>query len=366
MKFFLGSIAVILSLLAGCSTTPITQKQQRVAVVIGNGTNYLTKYENRKEAKERFSPGDKFLSFSSFKKHPETKISGPEANADTIATILQKQGFTVYKFKNLEHSGIERALNTLNNVMGKGGIRLFFFSGHGYQINHINARSNDDSYLIPARFKPLKRPPPPEELEKLAEEELQQAQKRVKEFEEEFLKQTVSLSEILDTLNTKENEDNHMIVVLDSCRGEEESLGIQSVGRQIGQITETTSYGVEQTLTQLSPGFSSTQKVGIPSNFLLSFSTVPGQEAMGVSGELSDYVKLLVKYLPRADVSIYNVFDLVNKEARESAKELQTNSESGESPPQIATFLQGEDPEGFFKDTYLSGQLPIIAPATRP
>jgi len=90
----------------------IVRKDRRIALVIGNGI---------------------------YKSSP---LANPVNDANDIAVALQKCGFTVIKRININRPQIRAAVRTFGDQIKRGGVGLFFYAGHGIQVDGEN-------YLVP-------------------------------------------------------------------------------------------------------------------------------------------------------------------------------------------------------------------------
>ena len=95
-------------------TTKIKQTEQRVALVIGNN-NYSG-----------------LLS----------KLHNPINDAQSIKEILEQRGFEVIYSENSTKKSINESLKKFYKTINKGGVGMFYFSGHGIEVDGKN-------YLIP-------------------------------------------------------------------------------------------------------------------------------------------------------------------------------------------------------------------------
>ena len=86
--------------------------KNRVALVIGNA-NY------------KFAP-----------------LNNPVNDARDMAKSLRSVGFDVIKKENASWEDMDKAITAFQKKLGKGVVGLFYFSGHGIQID-------DQNYLIP-------------------------------------------------------------------------------------------------------------------------------------------------------------------------------------------------------------------------
>ncbi len=69
-------------------------------------------------------------------------LSNPTNDADDIAKALQALGFDVIKVLNADKKQMDAALETFRLKLDKGGIGVFYYAGHGVQVEGEN-------YLIP-------------------------------------------------------------------------------------------------------------------------------------------------------------------------------------------------------------------------
>ncbi len=108
------------------------------------------------------------------------------ADAGTMAGALGKLGFKVDEGLNVSRSDTNRKLQDFLNGIEPGGVALFYFAGHGVEIDGQN-------YLLPVDV--------PE----------------VKPGSEEFLKsESISLNAVLDGLRTRKPRVS--VIVIDACR----------------------------------------------------------------------------------------------------------------------------------------------------
>lgn len=107
------------------STTAFAE--QRLALVIGNN-NYLQAHANGVQIEPLKSLGP---------------LKNPLNDVDSMVDLLNKYDFEVNSLKNANYEEMKVALEKFYELLDeKGGTGLFYYSGHGVQINNIN-------YLIP-------------------------------------------------------------------------------------------------------------------------------------------------------------------------------------------------------------------------
>jgi uncharacterized caspase-like protein len=69
-------------------------------------------------------------------------LKNPVNDATDMAATLKKLGFKVVLKKNANLETMEGAIEDFGNLLKKGGVGLFYYAGHGVQVNGVN-------YLIP-------------------------------------------------------------------------------------------------------------------------------------------------------------------------------------------------------------------------
>ena len=69
-------------------------------------------------------------------------LKNPINDATDMAAALREAGFSVVLKKDATLQTMEEALEDFGNKLKRGGVGLFYYAGHGVQVNGIN-------YLIP-------------------------------------------------------------------------------------------------------------------------------------------------------------------------------------------------------------------------
>lgn len=131
----------------------IAQKQPKVALVIGNAN-----YE-------------------------EDRLSNPVNDATDIAKALKELGFEVTLLQNQDLQSMEAAIDDFSRQLRKGGVGVFYYAGHGVQVEGEN-------YLIPLKAKLLN--------------------------EKDARYEAVALGKVINTMEAAENQVN--IIIIDACR----------------------------------------------------------------------------------------------------------------------------------------------------
>ncbi len=201
--------------------------ERRIALVIGNGTY-------------SFGP-----------------LKNPVNDATDMAAALRKLGFNVILKKNANLEIMEEAVEDFGNRLKRGGVGLFFYAGHGVQVNGVN-------YLIPIGAKINK-----------------ESDVRFKAFD---------AGRVLAEMENANNGLN--ILLLDACRDNPFGKSFRSASRGLAIVSNA------------------------PTGTFISYSTGPGQVARDGEGRNSPYTKALLQYMQETNVPISNVFMKVRQKLR--------------------------------------------------
>jgi hypothetical protein len=170
----------------------------------------------------------------------------------SIALSLQATGFTVSAYENLDLNGMQNAIRTFGEKLGKNDVGLVYYAGHGVQVKGKN-------YLIPVK------------------------ENIKKSFE--VPASAIDVDLILATLESVKNDLN--IVILDACRS---PFPGESRGASRGLATMDAAKGT-----------------------FVAFATSPGKEALDGDGGNSPYTKHLSRMLSRKGLPLEQVFKEVRK-----------------------------------------------------
>jgi uncharacterized caspase-like protein len=197
--------------------------EKRIALVIGNGT-YLS-----------------------------GRLANPENDAETIADVLIKLGFEVYKYFNLNQSQMKRAIDEFGLKLKGNDAGLFFYAGHGIQAKGFN-------YLIPV------------------DAELK--------TEDQVDYDCVRADRVLSLMETSGTKIN--IVILDACRNNpfERSWTRNANGKGLATMNA-------------------------PRGTLIAYSTSPGSTAADGIGKNSPYTSALLSSIQIPNITIMQVFQIV-------------------------------------------------------
>jgi len=187
-------------------------------------------------------------------------LTNPVNDAEDFAKVLRSLNFEVIEKQNLNKPEMERAILQFSSLLSDNkGVGLFYFSGHGIQYKGSN-------YLLPVGVQPLKK-------------------------SWQLPHKTITAQYVLDGMEAAENEVN--IVILDACRDFPSSL------------KETTKGDM------MPPGLSMVKPI---SGSVIAYAAAPGGvAASGVGERNSPYVKHLMSWIQKPNLSIDEIFTNVGR-----------------------------------------------------
>jgi len=176
-------------------------------------------------------------------------LKNPVNDATDMAAMLKKLGFFVTLKRNASLQEMDEAIEAFGNHLKRGGVGLFYYAGHGVQVNGTN-------YLLPVGAKINK--------------------------ESDVKYQAVDANKILDEMATANNGLN--IVMLDACRDNPFARSFRNTTRGLAIVSSA------------------------PSGTFISYSTSPGNVARDGDGRNSPYTAALLKYMQAPGLTINDVF----------------------------------------------------------
>ncbi len=203
--------------------------------------------------------------------YEQNPLYNPVNDARDVAKALETLGFEVKIFENLKWQRFKNVLKEYGEALQQDAshtVRLFYYSGHGCQVNGRN-------YLLPVDA----------HLQNWAQAN----------------KWGISTDLLMGSLKNAQNATN--IVVLDACRFNELSEGNEEYGEDEGE---------ENTENHL--GFAA---MDAPIGTFIAFSTAPSNVASDGRGLNSLYTQELVKTLQIPDLNIEQVFKKVRSQVNE-------------------------------------------------
>jgi hypothetical protein len=191
----------------------LAQSQQRTALVIGN-------------AGYRVSP-----------------LKNPGNDATDIAAALRRLGFDVTLNIDADQRTMERAIREFGQRLRKGGVGLFYYAGHGVQVDGRN-------YLVPMGADIQSEPDV--------------------EFE------AVDAGRVLAYMEDAGNNLN--IVILDACRDNPFAASFRSAGRGLSRMDAPTGSILAYATAPGAVAADGVSRNGIYTSYLLKYLTDPGLE----------------------------------------------------------------------------------------
>jgi uncharacterized caspase-like protein len=178
-------------------------------------------------------------------------LPNPVNDAALIAQALQQTGFTVIMVTDADQKKMKRAIKDFGDKLtnaGQNATGLFFYAGHGVQVNGTN-------FLVPIGA----------DIEKAADVDIE----------------SVSADTILQQMEFAGSRVN--IVVLDACRNNPLQRGLRSITRGLAPMDAA-------------------------QGTFIAYSTAPGSVAADGTGNNSPYTKALAKTIVQPGVGIEEAF----------------------------------------------------------
>lgn len=221
-------------------------------------------------------------------------LRNPVNDARGMARILSQLGFQVTQRENLGQKEMKQEIQAFGQKLMKGGVGLFYYAGHGMQVNGRN-------YLIPvgARI----------------------------EHEKQVEFESVDMGAMLAEMEHARNRMN--IVILDACRDNPFARSFRSTMQGLASVNA-------------------------PTGTLIAYATAPGSVANDGPSAHGIYTGELVKVIQRPGLRIEDVFKQVRSAVREATQGKQIPWESSslegdfffrapsQEPPRIA--VTGKEP----------------------
>lgn len=180
-------------------------------------------------------------------------LENPTNDADDIAAILTKRDFTVIKKTDCTHKEMDLALKEFRTELKESDVGLFFFAGHGMQIegeNYLAAVDADADTEIDAKHSSL------------------------------------PLNRVIETMEKSATATN--IIILDACRDNPFER----------------AWHRSASLRGLAPVYA-------PRGTIIAYATSPGQIAGDGAGRNGSYTAALLKHIDTPDCSLESMFKRV-------------------------------------------------------
>ncbi|HYP28875.1 MAG TPA: caspase family protein [Blastocatellia bacterium] len=212
------------------SRVEVISGQKRVALIIGNGS------------------------------YADMPLRNPVNDARDMAETLRGLGFEVITGENLDKRAMEEHIRAFGKRIAGAGIGLFYFSGHGLQVNGYN-------YLLPVKAR----------IEK----------------EQDVEYEAVEAGRVLSEMEAAQNRLN--IVILDACRNNPFARSFRSATRGLAMMNA-------------------------PSGTVVAYSTAPGSIASDGDGENGLYTQELLNGMRVPGLKIEDVFKRVRIAVKEKSQ----------------------------------------------
>jgi len=180
------------------------------------------------------------------------KLRNPGHDAEDVAEVLERCGFSVTLVNDATHKQMDKALKKFKAALADQDVGLFFFAGHGFQID-------DDNYLA------------------AVDTEI--------EDEIEAKHSSLSLNRVIAQMERADTSTN--IIILDACRD--------------NPFERSWHRGAARGLAA----------VYAPRGTMIAFSTSPGQFADDGKGRNGAYTAALLEHIDAQDCSIEAMFKRV-------------------------------------------------------
>ncbi|MEI9408127.1 caspase domain-containing protein [Mesorhizobium salmacidum] len=218
-------------------------------------------------------------------------LANPVNDALDIADKLRSTGFEVIEGNDLGKRALERSIGEFSDTLEGAGVGLFYYAGHGLQVEGRNHIVPVDARLdMPVKL----------QLE------------------------AVPIDEVLDIM---EQQTKVSLVFLDACRN-------NPFSRSLSRTASTRSAAALAGLAQ----FDST------CGSFIAFSTAPGAVAMDGSGRNSPFAQALLRHIAEPGQSINDMMIAVRRDVVSQTRDAQRPWEQG-SLLERFEFVPGEGPE---------------------
>ena len=219
-------------------------------------------------------------------------LKNPVNDARAISERLRNFGFEVMERVNLDQKQMKRAIIEFGKALEKGGTGLFYYAGHGVQVDGYN-------YLIPVNA-PI-------------------------ENQEDVDIEAISVGAVLAKMEGARNPLN--IVILDACRNNPFTRSFRATSRGLAQMDA-------------------------PTGTLIAYAAAPGGVAIDGEGQNGLYTSALLDAMKNPGIKIEDVMKRVRVEVRDRSNGGQVPWESSSltgdfyfQPPQATAAPAAQPPQ---------------------
>ncbi len=202
------------------------------------------------------------------------RLTNPTNDAKAMATKLRDLGFEVIERQDTKQIDLRMVVAQFGNSLQNQpvDVALFYYAGHGIQVGGKN-------YLIPVDIIP--------------------------QSESDVRVLAISADEVLDQMDTDQNQERTNIVILDACRD--------------NPLTRSWTR---------STGGKGLAGMSAPAGSVIAFSTKPGQTAQDGQAGNSPYTTALLKVLDEPGLQLEDIFKLVRVRVMQSTNSQQIPMEN--------------------------------------
>ena len=184
-------------------------------------------------------------------------LRNPVNDAVLMERTLKSLGFSVTALRNAQQREMERAIGEFGRRLRGGGIGLFYYAGHGMQVNGEN-------YLLPVDANPMS--------------------------ESDLRYEAVPVGKLLNQMADAGNGMN--LVILDACRNNPFARSFRNAAQGLATLNA-------------------------PSGTFISYATAPGSVASDGSGKNGLYTGELVRHMKTPGLKLEEVFKRVRADVQD-------------------------------------------------
>ncbi|MDX8395439.1 MAG: caspase domain-containing protein [Mariprofundaceae bacterium] len=247
-------LIMLMVLMAGCAgkDTASTSGSDKVALVIGNSAYQHT-----------------------------TAIPNPANDANDLAASLEDLGFHVIKGIDLDQQGLNDAVAEFSSALKGSDVGLFFYAGHGIQIDGMN-------YMVP--------------VDALLDDGI--------ESTEDMLSKVYLMDKVLKEMS---DPDRISLVFLDACRNNPmvASLDSKTASRSI-KVRRKGTGSVAVKKATIHRGLAEVNAAS-SRNMFIAYATQPGNIAVDGDGRNSPFTASLVEYIDTPGLEVRQLLTGIRK-----------------------------------------------------
>lgn len=236
------------------------------------------------------------------------ELNNPINDATEIANSLRQLGFDVTLLKDADLRQMEQAMENFNRKLRQGGTGLFYFAGHGTQVDGEN-------YLIPVEAR--------------------------LEREQDVRYESLALGKLLNVMEDAANDVN--IIILDACRNNPFGRKWRSFQGGLAAPTQTVK------------------------GTLIAYATSPGKVALDGTGRNSPYTTALLRHIKSPNLNVEQMFKQVRADVLQETNGKQTPWESSSLVGTFAFNLKDDASNNVATTVTQPSPLPTVTPpVTKP